>query len=108
MFLSDKLQSIYEESGQFDLETCNKIIHAIKDKVMEETEVYINIAKKRGFINSRLLYSGIQNVENVWNVFAKKHPEIPDVLISKIKENMNNYRKVVRNHETKAIIVKHK
>lgn len=95
MFLSDKLEEIISESGCFDFETCNRIIHAIADKVQEEMGVFCKTAKERGFINSNVIYAAIERQRNTFNQFCKKHPEVPQVLIDKVENNLCNYRSLV-------------
>ena len=99
MFLSDKLQSIYEESHQFDLETCNKIIHAIKERAIEDVGRFAEAAKQRGSLNSRVIHAAFDNIENVFKYFAKQHPDIPDILVEKVNENIRSYRDLLRDAE---------
>lgn len=47
MFLSDTLESIYNDSKQFDINTCNRIINAIGDKCKEEMAALCDIAEKK-------------------------------------------------------------
>ena len=95
MFLSDKLEEIISESGCFDLETCNGIIHAIADKVQEEIGAFCKTAKERGFIKSNVLYAAIERQRNTFNQFCKKYPDVPQVLIDKVEDNLRDYRSLV-------------
>lgn len=71
MFLSDTLEAIYNDSKQFDIDTCNKIIHAIGDKCKEEIAALCDIARKRGSINSNAVYSSIKRQETIFKQFCK-------------------------------------
>lgn len=95
MFLSDILEAIYNDSKQFDIDTCNKIIHAIGDKCKEEIASLCDIAKKKGSINSNAAYSAIKCQETTFKQFCKKHPEIPQLLIDKVGENIENYNSLI-------------
>lgn len=99
MFLSDKLQSIYEESQQFDLETCNKIIKAIKEKALEDVDRIADMAKQRGSIKSGVIHSAFDNIENVFERFAAQHSDIPDILCERVSENISSYRDLLRDAE---------
>lgn len=95
MLLSDRLEEIYNNSGKFDLETCNAIIHAIADKIKEELDGLIKTVKQKGSINSNILYSSVNSIRNVFNNFIKKHPDIPQILIDKENANIASYKKLV-------------
>lgn len=71
MLLSDKLEEVYNNSGKFDLETCNAIIHVIADKIKEEIEGFMKTAKQKGNVNSNILYSSVNSIRNVFNNFIK-------------------------------------
>ena len=95
MFLSDKLEEILSESGCFDLDTCNKIIHAIADKLSEELAAYDKVAKERGSIKSTVIYSAIERQGNTFKAFCKKHSDVPQVLIEKVENNLRGCRSLV-------------
>lgn len=95
MFLSDKLEEILSESGCFDLETCNKIIHAIADKLSEELVAFDKVAKAKGSIKSNVVYSAIERQRNTFNQFCKKHPEVPQSLIAQVEKNLQGCRSLV-------------
>lgn len=95
MFLSDTLEAIYDDSKQFDIDTCIKIIHAVRDKCIEELTALHNIAKEKGSINSNTVYSAIKRQETTFKQFCKKHPEIPQDLIDKVGKNIENYNSLI-------------
>lgn len=97
MFLSDTLEAIYNDSKQFDIDTCNKIIHAINDKCKEEIHALCNIAEKRGNMNSKAAYSVIDRQKNIFERFCKEHSGIPSILVDKVNENLSAYRKIIDN-----------
>lgn len=95
MLLSDRLEEIYNNSGKFDLETCNTIIHAIGDKFEEELDGLMKTVKQKGSINSNILYSSVNSIRNVFNNFIKKHPDIPQILIDTENNNIANCKKII-------------
>ena len=95
MFLSDTLNAIYEESGKFDLDTCNKIILTIGDRAREDIGSYADVAKQKNGINSKVLLSCLDNIDNVFKRFTKEHDDIPSALVRVVNENMQGYRQLI-------------
>ena len=99
MFLSDKLEEIYSNSGVFDLDTCNAILRAIKETVVAEMNSFAKVAKERGSIKSSVLRACVGRTRTVWERFCEKHQKVPETLKEIVEINLQSYIDIIASHE---------